>query len=283
MSPTARLLAALSILASSIASAAPLNMPLTPGETYVFDQVQTVRVVRLTADPNWVVVASPEQRDTKEEVLVNLSQVQTITAAGQAAAVSKAGMSEDQAIMENLMKLDGSKQQWALEYNKQATDEPTWEEIIGPNDYIRKMITDPKGGTYLIQSVGENPVLVRDGGKTIITFGTDMVLEKRTLDIQAKPIAPGEKGIAEALAKMDGATQQWALENGKTSTDKPSWEQIAGETLYLRYLPIDPEGGVFELRQLKDAPRLYRPSTMTVYTLKKDGSGLEKSSYAPVK
>jgi RNA polymerase sigma factor (sigma-70 family) len=63
------------------------------------------------------------------------------------------------ACINNLRLIDSSKQQWALEFRKQNTDTPTWEDLRpylgrGPNG---ELPTCPDGGAYTINTVGEKP------------------------------------------------------------------------------------------------------------------------------
>jgi hypothetical protein len=56
------------------------------------------------------------------------------------------------------------------------------------------------------------------------------------------------------LRQIDGATQEWALENHKNPDDKVTWEDI------LPYLkngkkPQCPQGGLYILGRVRDAPR----------------------------
>src|SRR5262245_8453374 len=56
------------------------------------------------------------------------------------------------------------------------------------------------------------------------------------------------------LRQLDGAKQQWALEKQKNGDDIPSWSDIApfvGRTNDIRC----PQGGVYTLRRVKDAPK----------------------------
>jgi hypothetical protein len=61
------------------------------------------------------------------------------------------------ACCENLQKIDGAKQQWALERNKKDTDIPTWADLVGPDTYLRKTPTCPEGGVYAIGAVNQDP------------------------------------------------------------------------------------------------------------------------------
>jgi len=51
------------------------------------------------------------------------------------------------------------------------------------------------------------------------------------------------KACQEGQEKLDGATQQWALENNQTATATPTWAQLVGPSLYLSRTPRCPEAG----------------------------------------
>ena len=59
----------------------------------------------------------------------------------------------------NLRRIEGAKEQWALENKKTTNDTPNWEDIsayFGPNE-SRKNIQCPLGGTYFLGRVAEPP------------------------------------------------------------------------------------------------------------------------------
>ncbi len=66
---------------------------------------------------------------------------------------------------ENLTKIDGAKQTWALEYNKDGGQTPTWDDLVQANDtgYLRDTPTCPlddsgtAGSTYTIGTVDSRP------------------------------------------------------------------------------------------------------------------------------
>lgn len=63
------------------------------------------------------------------------------------------------ACQENLMMIDGAKQQFALDANKAGDYEPNWQEIINPakRGYLNQQPVCPAGGTYSINSMDEDP------------------------------------------------------------------------------------------------------------------------------
>jgi hypothetical protein len=54
------------------------------------------------------------------------------------------------------------------------------------------------------------------------------------------------------LRQIDGAVQQWALENRKTTNDTPAWSDLQP---YLRSTLVCPEGGIYSLGRVQDLPR----------------------------
>jgi len=81
------------------------------------------------------------------------------------AATAMASLAETQktqranACINNLRIIDSAKQQWALEFKKQATDTPTMDDLRpyigrGPNGEVPAC---PDGGAYTIGAVGEKP------------------------------------------------------------------------------------------------------------------------------
>jgi hypothetical protein len=69
--------------------------------------------------------------------------------------------SAGKACTENLQKIDGAKEQWALEKGKKVGDRPTWDDLVSPTSgtaFLRKMPYCPQGGTYTIGAIGEDPI-----------------------------------------------------------------------------------------------------------------------------
>lgn len=70
--------------------------------------------------------------------------------------------SRARACQENLAKIDGAKEQWALENNQLATATPGFAVLCAPDGtlYIKSAVTGPVcpgGGTYTIGAVGAAP------------------------------------------------------------------------------------------------------------------------------
>lgn len=58
----------------------------------------------------------------------------------------------------------------------------------------------------------------------------------------------------ENLAKLEGATDNWAIDTGKKTGDKVTAADIVGPTLYLKSMPVCPQGGVYTLGAVGDSP-----------------------------
>ncbi len=61
------------------------------------------------------------------------------------------------ACQENQSKIDGAKQQWALETNSGASSQPGWSDLVGVNLYIRKSPECPASGDYAIGDMSTDP------------------------------------------------------------------------------------------------------------------------------
>ncbi|CAN5270552.1 N/A [soil metagenome] len=62
------------------------------------------------------------------------------------------------ACQENQSKIDGSKNQWALDNNKPASAAaPAWSDLIGATLYLRKTPICPSSGSYTINAMSADP------------------------------------------------------------------------------------------------------------------------------
>ena len=57
----------------------------------------------------------------------------------------------------NLKQIDAAKEQWAMDTNARSNAEPTWNDLVGDDRYIKAQPTCPSGGVYTIQPLGTNP------------------------------------------------------------------------------------------------------------------------------
>ena len=83
--------------------------------------------------------------------------------------------SRGQVCQENLSKMDGAKEQWALEFRKPMGTTVTMENLIRPDGaaagmgYLKRIPTCPSGGTYHLNAVGEAPTCsIGDSNKPFV-------------------------------------------------------------------------------------------------------------------
>ncbi len=69
------------------------------------------------------------------------------------------------ACQENLARMDGAKEQFALEYRLSNGSPATWANLLDPeakgklgNGYLKRKMTCPSGGAYTLNTIGQLPV-----------------------------------------------------------------------------------------------------------------------------
>ncbi|MCC6546816.1 prepilin-type N-terminal cleavage/methylation domain-containing protein [Candidatus Sumerlaeota bacterium] len=70
-------------------------------------------------------------------------------------------LSRMRSCQENQAKIDGAKENWALDTRAAPDAEPQWSELVGVAAYIRKSPACPASGTYSINAVNEDPACSR--------------------------------------------------------------------------------------------------------------------------
>ncbi len=53
------------------------------------------------------------------------------------------------------------------------------------------------------------------------------------------------------LRQIDGAKEQWQLEQKKSDTDTPTWDDLIGSDKYLKLKPACPNSGTYTLGNMK--------------------------------
>ena len=56
------------------------------------------------------------------------------------------------------------------------------------------------------------------------------------------------------LRQLDGAKEQWALENKKTSTDTPTMADLIGSDKYIKVTPACPANGTYTVGDMSTKP-----------------------------
>ncbi len=65
--------------------------------------------------------------------------------------------SRTKACVANLKQIEAAKEQWAMDERKQATETPTWDDLVGTEKYMKARPVCPSNGTYTIGNVATSP------------------------------------------------------------------------------------------------------------------------------
>jgi len=144
---------------------------------------------------------------------------------------------------ENLYKIDGAKEQYALEHNLAEDAKVSMSDLIGPQAYIRQTPICPSGGTYTVNVMGTDPTC---------SIGSEHSFAGVTCrECQAN------------LGKLDGAKEQYALENNLPAGTNVTMDDLVGPVdkskpngpwKVLRKAPICPGGGTYTLNPIGTEP-----------------------------
>jgi RNA polymerase sigma factor (sigma-70 family) len=157
------------------------------------------------------------------------------------------------AVANKLRLIDASKQQWALEFRKQNTDTPMWQDIepylprrgADYNEY-----TNAPEGRYIINSVATKPQIRAN------VLPTDAFVANAAGAEFDNSVTSKANACINNLRLIDASKQQWALEFRKQSTDTPTADDLRpylgrgvnGE------LPVCPDGGVYTFGTVGEKP-----------------------------
>lgn len=72
---------------------------------------------------------------------------------------------------------------------------------------------------------------------------------------------PAMNACVNNLRQLEGAKEQWKLENHKGTNDVPAWEDLLP---YLRQKPVCPQGGTYILGRAGEPPRCLFGGTHTL-------------------
>jgi hypothetical protein len=86
------------------------------------------------------------------------------------------------------------------------------------------------------------------GGDAALLIGPPYIKERRQKRIQL---------CQKNLTLIDGAKEQWALENNKSPGSAPAWSDIIKPAPggYLKSMPIEPSGGTYSLNPIGMDPQ----------------------------
>jgi len=112
-------------------------------------------------------VRSAQKGFTLVEIMIVVAIIGILIAIAVPSFVRARTQSRMRACQENLTKIDGAKEQWALENNKTTTDTPVWTDLINTSNaeksYLKKSPVCPSNGTYAIGAVSNDPTCTVSG------------------------------------------------------------------------------------------------------------------------
>lgn len=94
---------------------------------------------------------------TLVEIMIVVAIIGIVIAIAVPGFVKARKVSQARACQENLTKIDGSKEQWALEENQDETAEVAITYLVSEG-YIKKSPKCPAGGTYTVGNIATQPI-----------------------------------------------------------------------------------------------------------------------------
>ena len=103
---------------------------------------------------------------TLVEIMIVVAIIGILIAIAVPGFIRARSMSRMKSCQENLTKIDGAKEQWALENNKSPGASPAWTDIVDTGGqvgegYLKSQPKEPSGGSYTINAVGTDPTCDR--------------------------------------------------------------------------------------------------------------------------
>jgi prepilin-type N-terminal cleavage/methylation domain-containing protein len=117
---------------------------------------------------------------TLVEIMIVVAIIGIIIAIAVPGFIRARATSRMRACQENLTKIDGAKEQWALETNQQPGATPAEADLAGTANSILKTFPNcPSGYTYTINAVGTDPVCTSGlPGHSLVEIGTAVIADE---------------------------------------------------------------------------------------------------------
>ncbi len=161
--------------------------------------------------------------------------------------------------------LDDQVSQWANRVGAQFDERPSGnmkELNYSARFRAEKLPVCPEGGSYTLGTSFRATECSAHGiGVRLRTASSNSKWEKFKRACLRNPFvrrsrATGTRNSCVAnLKQIDGAKQQWAIDERKGGGDVPSERELFGRALYIKRAPVCPEGGKYRIGNVRENPR----------------------------
>ena len=90
------------------------------------------------------------------EILIVVGVIGIILAIAMPAFMKTRAQARKQICIEQISQIESAKQQWGVETGKKDGDSPNDSDLFGANSYMKVKPQCPGGGTYNLQTIGQN-------------------------------------------------------------------------------------------------------------------------------
>lgn len=97
---------------------------------------------------------------TLVEIMIAIAIISIVFAIAIPQFISARKTAQGKTCCENLQQIDGAKERWAVEMQKNSTSTPAWSDLYNNNssaDYLRRIPICPGAGTYTLNPVSVDP------------------------------------------------------------------------------------------------------------------------------
>ncbi len=154
------------------------------------------------------------------------------------------------ACQENLREIHAATRRWMVDHRGVPDDIPTWDDLVGPQKFLRASPTCPAGGVYALASAWDLPSCsLKDAGDQPHVFSDQAALaadDGTEWDRRCQ--------CQENLRRIEDAKQSLQKARDLPADYTPLWEDLVGADLYLPEQPACPAGGVYSIGTIAGLP-----------------------------